>query len=550
MPNIILVGFSYTGKSTVARLVARRLGWQAADTDEMVVAKAGKSIAEIFASDGEWLFRLLEKAAVSEACSRSNMVIATGGGVPVDRVNRRILHNSGIVVCLDAKPETIHARLRDSEQRNPSKHPRPLLADPDPLGAIQRLKASRQQFYGEAQITVATDGLSSQQVAEEVVCAYQALTQAPRAPGDRRPAADFMVTTETQSYPGYVGWGILDTVGKRMREAKIAGRAHVIADRAVYGLHGERLMAALGEAGYAPGVFALEPGEPTKSMASAMEIYTWLAERRAERNDVVISFGGGMAGDLAGFVAATYVRGMPLVHVPTSLLAMVDASIGGKVAINLPVGKNLVGAFYQPKLVLSDTELLQTLSKRELAAGWAEVIKHALILDAGLFAYIDENREQLLAMDPILATEVIRRSAAIKADVVSQDERETKGLRILLNYGHTVGHALEAATGFDGLLHGEAVAIGMMAAGRISVGTGRLPQDALEEQGRILKAFGLPVTAPSVDLDVVRSAMQLDKKVSGKSIRWIVLEEIGRSTTDASVPMELVEEAIRSVTPR
>ena len=545
MANIILVGFSYTGKSTIARIVARRLGWQTVDTDDMVAAKAGKSVADIFATEGEARFRTLEQVAVAEACLRSNQVISTGGGVPVDPANRRLLREAGTVICLDARPETIYERLRESERRDATKNPRPLLAESDPLAAIRRIKAARQPFYDEAHAAVAVDGLNSQQVTDEVVRIYQALAREPKPAS--KGGADFIVTTQTQSYPGYVGWNILDTVGARMREAGVGGRAMVIADRNVFALHGQRLENALKAAGLSTDVFLLKPGELTKSMDSAMQVYAWLAERRAERKDCIVSLGGGMASDLAGFVAATYLRGLPLVHVPTSLLAMVDAAVGGKVAINLPMGKNLVGAFYQPRMVLADTQVLTTLPARELASGWAELIKHALILDAGLFSFIDENRERLLALDPVLTTEVVRRSTAIKADVVSKDEKETTGLRILLNYGHTVGHALEAAAGYDGLLHGEAIAIGMMAAGRISVGTGRLPEQSLREQARLLGAFGLPLTAPAVDMDAVRSAMSLDKKVSGKSIRWVVLEEIGRSTTDATVPAALVEEALRSV---
>ena len=385
---------------------------------------------------------------------------------------------------------------------------------------------------------------------DEVIRAYRTLTQRGKPAEEATPSADFVVTTETQTYPGYVGWSILDTIGAHMKEVGLKGRAHIIADKNVYALHGKHLENALTAAGFGVDVYPLQPGERSKTMSSAMDIYAWLAQHRAERKDCIVSFGGGVAGDLAGFVAATYLRGLSLVHVPTSLLAMVDASVGGKVAVDLPLGKNLVGAFYQPQLVLADTQLLTSLPQRELSAGWAEVIKHALILDAGLFSFIDENKKKLLALDPVLSTEVIRRSTTIKADVVSRDEKETNGLRMLLNYGHTVGHALEAATGYDTLLHGEAVAIGMMAAGRISVGTGRLAKEDLAEQERILRAFNLPVTAPPVDLDAVRNAMSLDKKVSGKAIRWVLLEDIGRSTTDATVPQELVEEALLSVLPK
>jgi 3-dehydroquinate synthetase len=226
---------------------------------------------------------------------------------------------------------------------------------------------------------------------------------------------------------------------------------------------------------------------------------------------------------------------------------MVDASIGGKTGLNLPQGKNLVGAFHQPRLVLADVQTLATLPRREMASGWAEAIKHGLILDAGLFDTFEEHAGAIAALERPLAEQVIRRSMAIKAYVVSRDERETLGIRTLLNYGHTVGHALEAATGYGRLLHGEAVAVGMAAAARISHGMGLLSAEAVERQDRLLARFGLPTRCPGVDRDAVRRAMGVDKKTAAGAIHWVLLEGIGRAVLRADVPSELVEQMLAEV---
>ena len=551
MDNVILIGFSYTGKSSVGRAVARKLGWSFVDTDDLIVEEAGRPIDEIFSKDGEPRFRELESRAVRRACEGSEQVIATGGGAVMDPASRQSMADSGIIVLLEASPETIRRRQEESQRRQAVR--RPLLTSEDPLGSIVKLKGERQASYAIAQWTVHTDDLPLGRVVQEVLRGKR-IVQDSRARGPRQPRrasrptdASYTVRTRTQWYDGYVGWGNLDELGRRMAEARLGGAAYVIADAAVFERYGERVMGSLKEAGFAAEPYLLTPGEATKSLASAEEIFAWLAERRAERGHAVVALGGGVAGDLGGFVAATYLRGMPFVQAPTTLLAMVDASIGGKVAVNLPVGKNLVGAFYQPRLVLADVETLTTLPQREAAAGWAEVIKHALILDSVLFHNIDAMRGELLALEPRLTTETIRRSAAIKANVVSRDERESGGPRTLLNYGHTLGHALEAALDYQGILHGEAVAIGMTAAADISNQMGMLSDKAVSQQREMLEAFGLPVRSPKVDVEAVRRAMTLDKKVAGGKINWVLLAEIGRAVTRSDVPAEVVDRAIAGV---
>ena len=258
--------------------------------------------------------------------------------------------------------------------------------------------------------------------------------------------------------------------------------------------------------------------------------------------------GGGVVGDLAGYAAATYLRGLPFAQVPTTLLAMVDASVGGKTGVDLPQGKNLVGAFHQPRFVLSDVATLRTLPERTRTEGWAEIIKHALAFEGGLLTDLETHSAALLELEPERATDAIRESVAIKANVVSRDEHETLGERILLNYGHTLGHALESVTGYDRFLHGEAVSVGMMAAGQIAADLGMLPPGDLERQRRLLTSYGLPTTAPGVDAGALRSAMLSDKKVRRGRIRWVLLNGIGRAMVRTDVADTCVDDAIRAVT--
>jgi 3-dehydroquinate synthase len=351
-----------------------------------------------------------------------------------------------------------------------------------------------------------------------------------------------LVETATQSYPVFVGCGSLDKLGEKMKQAALGGTATIVSDENVFSVYGGRVERILKDVGFGVNSFVVPPGEETKSMDSAMRVYDFLVKHRAERGDVIVALGGGMVGDLAGLVAATFLRGMPWVQVPTSLVAMVDASIGGKVGVNHPEAKNLIGAFYQPTLVLADPQTLTTLPKRELTSGWAEVIKHSLILDKQYFEFLESHVNELTRLEPKSLTRAISRSAAIKAEVVSQDEREREGRRTILNYGHTIGHGLEAATGYRRFLHGEAVAIGMMGAARLSQRLGLLPSNAVERQQAILQKFGLPTSLwtkggdRKASLAGVTRAIKLDKKVKEKTVRWVLLEDIGKAVIRGGVP--------------
>jgi len=343
------------------------------------------------------------------------------------------------------------------------------------------------------------------------------------------------VETATQSYPVFVGYGLLEKLGEKIKETGLSGVVSVISDETVFPLYDSKVEGILKNAGFAVNSFAVPPGEETKNINSALKIYDFLVEHRIERDDILIALGGGMVGDLAGFVAATFLRGMPWIPLPTSLVAMVDASIGGKVGVNHPQGKNLIGAFYQPSFVLTDVQTLNTLPDRELSSGWAEVIKYGLILDKEFFEFLEANADKLIKLEPNAVAQAIARSAAIKAQVVSEDEKE-RGRRIILNYGHTIAHGLEAASQYRRFRHGEAVAIGMMGAAKLSQRLGLLSSDIVERQQSLLQRFGLPVSFSGLSLAEVVRAMELDKKIRTKAIRWVLLTDIGQTTIRSDVP--------------
>ncbi len=556
--NIILTGFSYTGKTKAGQKVAWKLGWKFIDIDEEIVHSYGKPIAEIFARDGEERFRELESKVLERVCQGSNTVIATGGGAVMSAANREMMMESGVVVCLEAKPATIYRRLLKDAEDPTNQEPRPLLAGPEPLRRIEWLKGFRQPYYVLADWTVHTDNLTVEEVADQVILGWRygrrgraALPVLPDAresdaPYCEQKGAACVVTTATENYPVFLGWGILEELGKRMRNAGLSGTAHIVSDDTVFPLYGARVAKILEDAGFAVDSLVVPQGERSKSFETAVKIYDWLVDCRAERGDNIVALGGGVVGDLAGFVAATFARGLPLIQVPTSLVGMVDSSIGGKVAVNHPQGKNLIGAFYQPRVVIADTQVLTTLPRRELVSGWAEVIKHAMIRDPLLLELLEERTEKLLVLERAATSDVVARNAAIKAKIVSEDEKE-QGIRIILNYGHTIAHGLEAATDYERFLHGEAVAIGMVGAAMISREVGLLSQEVVDRQKALLERFGLPAGFSGVDIERLLRAMDLDKKVRSKRVRWVLLRGIGQPVVRDDVHGEVAVGAIRKL---
>ena len=544
--NIFITGFSGTGKTSVSREAARRLGWQFVDLDGEIVRAAGKSIESIFAEEGESGFRRIETERLAATSVNERQVVSTGGGIIMSERNRQIMEESGVIVCLEARPETIYHRL---EKQNKGRGPvvRPMLTASDPLNRIRSLKDKRQFNYTLAHWTVHTDHLAPGEAAKEVIRAWKLLsTRNNNNTSDDYDDLAAVVRTSAGDYPVWVGWGIIEELGERIRRILTPQTAYVITDEGV-SRQARRVQLALEAADMPTHMFIMPPGEQHKTLDTVQHIYKWLAERKAERGHLVLAVGGGVVGDLAGYVAATYLRGMPFAQVPTSLLAMMDASIGGKAAVDLPQGKNLVGAFYQPKFVLADVETLRTLPKRDITSGWAEAIKHGLILDKGLLTIFERQSELVKALKPEVATDVIRRSVAIKVDIVSQDEKETLGVRVLLNYGHTIGHAIEASVGYGELLHGEAVSIGMMGSAYIGNAMGLMSDAEVERQCTILQKFDLPTSYSNLNVAAVTEAMQSDKKTSGKTIRWVLLDGIGNGITRNDVSPEIVQQVLEKL---
>ncbi|MFA9459301.1 3-dehydroquinate synthase [Thiohalorhabdus methylotrophus] len=347
-----------------------------------------------------------------------------------------------------------------------------------------------------------------------------------------------------RSYPIHIGPDLLKT-GSLVADTLPAPRAVLVTNETVGPLYARQLADGLEAAGVTLlDRIELADGEQHKTPATLEQVYDRLLEARADRKTAVIALGGGVVGDLAGFAAATYQRGVPFVQVPTTLLAQVDAAVGGKTAVNHRLGKNMIGAFYQPRVVLADTDSLGTLPDRELRAGFAEVVKYGLIRDPAFFAYLEEHAQAILARDPEALSEAIYRSCRNKAEVVAADEREADQ-RALLNLGHTFAHAIETGTGYTDWLHGEAVAAGMVMAAEVSRRAGLLSESDTQRITALLKASGLPVKGPAdLATDRYLEIMGVDKKASGGAVRYILLEGIGRAFMTAEVPEAVVREAI------
>jgi 3-dehydroquinate synthase len=329
-----------------------------------------------------------------------------------------------------------------------------------------------------------------------------------------------------RSYPIFIGAGELNTIGDRMNNVGLTGKVAVVTNPLVYRLFGREVIKNLEMAGFRPFVIKIPDGEEYKTLNVASSIYDKLVEHRLERGSSILALGGGVIGDIAGFAAATYLRGLPYIQAPTTLLAQVDSSVGGKTAVNHPKGKNLIGAFYQPKAVIIDIDVLKKLDLRDIKAGMAEIIKYGIIRDADFFSYLEDKWEEMLRLgDGILYA--IKRSCEIKAEVVVADERE-EGLRSILNFGHTFGHAIESVTEYKRYRHGEAVAIGMALAGEISYRLGLCNETAYKRAKRLISKAGLPTEAPTVPFDKMFMAMELDKKILDRKMRFVLMKDIGK----------------------
>jgi shikimate kinase/3-dehydroquinate synthase len=546
--RIFLIGFSGTGKSSAGRVIANILGWEFKDVDELISLRLGKSIEKIFSEDGESVFRDQEVLVINELSNETNsIVVSTGAGAVTSESTLELLKSTGFVINLEASPELIYQRLSNIHEVNGAEAMvRPLLSSSDPINRIRGLKSERQFLYMSAHWTIHTDQMSTGQVANEAVRAWRKNGNYFNLTGS--PNVVSVVNAESGSYPVVVGWNILEEqLGSHIHGLGIKGRAHIICDSNVVHPYGRSAQRSLHNAGIEMTLFTFPAGEASKNLKTVETIYEWLASKRVERGDVVIAVGGGVVGDVAGYVASTILRGIKLIQVPTSLTAMVDSSIGGKTGVDLPVGKNLIGAFHQPIMVLADVAALKTLPQRVLKEGWAEAIKHGFAFDETLVEIYENELEMLLGLDPEVTTSVISKNIKIKSDVVTNDEREVYGLRQLLNYGHTIGHGVEAAAGYDRYLHGEAVSIGMIGAAKLGEILSVTPIEVVNRLIELITRFDLPVNYTDVSIDDIQAAMSRDKKMLSGEISWVLLDAVGHAMTYKGVDQAIVWQVLKEL---
>ncbi len=533
--GVVLVGLMGAGKTSIGRRLAARLGLPFRDADVEIEAAAGCSIPELFARYGEAAFRDGEKRVIRRLLAGEQMVLAFGGGAFVDAETRAAVRADAVSVWLRAELPTLVRRVSGRVGR-------PLLTSGDPNEILARLMGIRHQFYAEADVIVDCNDETPESTTSKVLDALAAY----------RPPRRLSVALSSGGYDVLVGEGLLRRAGALLAPVLPQKRAVVVTDDTVAPLHLPALLAGLAETGIEARHITVPAGEASKSIETYAGIVDRLLEERVERRTSVIALGGGVVGDLAGFAAATTLRGLPFVQIPTTLLSQVDSSVGGKTGVNTARGKNLVGAFYQPRIVLADTTTLATLPLRELRAGYAETVKAGLIGDPGFFAWCEARGAAVIAGDPDAQAEAILRACAFKAAVVGADEREEQPNdgRALLNLGHTFGHALEAEYGYSGgILHGEAVAIGIGLAFRLSARLGICdPADGARVAAHF-EAVGL--TAELAQLNRRFSAagliahMQRDKKMRDGTLTFVLTRGIGQAFTARDVPPGEVTAVLR-----
>jgi len=525
-PTIILTGFMGTGKSSIGKDLAESLGRRFVDSDDLISQRTGRSIPELFEIEGEAAFRAYEQAFAREFAGLEHLVIATGGGLMVDPLNAVLLGRNNIVYCLKATPEEILSRLeRDGTSR-------PLLQGRHPQEQLTHLLSQRATAYAQFK-QVETTGKPPSEIIAEIEESFHNFIES----GEwSRPIGCIQVRYPGGAYPVLVGHGLLKRQGQYLTEL---ARNVIITDSNVGPLHAQRLdyLEPLR-------VISIPAGEGFKTLDSVRMLYRELLACGADRQTTVIALGGGVVGDMAGFAAATFMRGVPFVQCPTTVLAMVDASVGAKTGVDLPEGKNLVGAFKQPQAVFADLDTLVTLSPDDFRAGLSEIVKHGLIASPSILTQLegghliqDKGRvgEAILPSDEVDLLALIVEAILIKRDVVEADPFEA-GRRKVLNLGHTFAHAIEQVSGYT-VRHGQAVAIGLVAAANLSTELG-LCRPALQQRiEHLLGRLKLPVALPAaLAPEKLFKAMRSDKKKAGGRLQFVLIREVGDVFIASDVP--------------
>ena len=544
--DVVMVGLPGSGKSVIGKRLAHRHAASFIDLDERIENSTGRSIPEIFAEDGEPAFRGLERSAISDLGPADpdpdvRRVIATGGGAVVDPRNRWALYRGRLPVWLDGRPEVLAQRLR----RSP--HVRPLVTGRDPIGSIRDLATRRERFYAAA--TIQQSGVA--EVSGVVDAIERRLSYLVGATGTHA-AGTVLLRASTPIGRIVLGDGILvETLANELERLR-APRAILISEPGAWGAVGERTAAGLRQRGLTVVSVMLPEGEAAKRLSVVETAASKLAALRVERTEPLVAIGGGALGDPAGFVAATYLRGVPFIQVPTTLVAQIDSAIGGKTGVDIAEGKNLVGAFHQPVAIVIDVSVLQTLPVRHLRAALGEAVKMAVLGDERLFSLLETDGEAFATGDRSTfasgaVAEMVERAGWAKVEVVIADERERTGSgRITLNLGHSLGHAVEAAAGYGGLLHGEAVAYGLRAAAQIGVAVGVTPPARADRIAHLLDRLGLATEPLPYSLETVLGHLAVDKKHADGRLRWVLPTSDGVTVRD-DIESDVVERAASSM---
>jgi shikimate kinase / 3-dehydroquinate synthase len=533
--SIVLVGLMGAGKTSIGRRLAARLALPFRDADQEIELAAGCTIPELFARYGEAAFRDGERRVIRRLLAGDPTVVAFGGGAFMDPQTREITRSEATSVWLRCTLPTLVRRVATRDNR-------PLLNGRDREETLRGLMEIRYPIYAEADVIVDCGDEPPDYTTASVL---QALTE-------WKPARRLHVVLPSTSYDVVIGDNLLSRAGALLAPRLPQKRAVVVTDRNVAALHLRTLLAGLAGTAIIASTIVVNGGEACKTMETYQDILDQMLESRVERRTAVIALGGGVVGDLAGFAAATTLRGLPFIQIPTTLLSQVDSSVGGKTGVNTRHGKNLVGAFYQPRMVLADTATLGTLPPRELRAGYAEIAKAGLIGDAAFFAWCERHGQGVVDGDREAQAEAIKRACAFKASVVGDDEREEKPNdgRALLNLGHTFGHALEAEYGYDGgLLHGEGVAVGLGLAFKLSARLGLCPQADAERVIAHVSAVGLPADLSMLNRRFSAATlighMRRDKKMRDGALHFVLARGIGQALTSSDVPPDAVVDLLR-----
>ena len=526
--SIVLVGLMGAGKTAIGKRLAAQLGLPFYDADHEIERAAGMTIAEIFRTHGEAYFRTGEKRVIERLLAGGRIVLAPGGGAFMDPETRRTIRERATSIWLRCPLPVLLQRVQGRTHR-------PLLNNGNPAATLARLSAERSPIYAQADIIVDGSEDPLHVTTNKVINALNNY-QAPHR---------VEVQLSQSNYDVLIGPNLLRRSGALLVPVLPQPRCVIVTDENVAKLHLPTLQQSLAETGITHSALTVPPGEPSKTLQTWQYLVESLLEQKVDRYTTIIALGGGVIGDLAGFTAAATLRGLPFVQIPTTLLSQVDSSVGGKTGVNTARGKNLVGAFHQPLMVIADTASLHTLPQRELRNGYAEIVKSALIGDAAFYDWCEANGAAMLDGGDTLLAEAIARTVRFKASVVAGDERETKpnNGRALLNLGHTFAHALEAETGYGStLLHGEAVATGLVLATHLSAQLNLCPQEDVIRIAAHITQTGLPPRIAGLNAEHLLAHMKQDKKMRGGKLTFILTKGIGRAFTCNEVP----EDAVRA----